>query len=146
MPCGGDDCPTNVDAEYALASALQRTGQLGWPSVAHGRRAPYWRCEGVVRRRHHSEPADALVTDAQRAVGKLMDGDWTTHEVNALAGHGLENEVFEGDRVIVAHHPLMLARQHQLQLDAGSLTKAPSGCAGLTVKRRLKSAMKRCSR
>ena len=53
----------------------------------------------------------ALVADSQGAVGELMDGYRAAHEMDPLAGGGqLENEVFEGDSVVVAHGPLMSAR------------------------------------
>jgi hypothetical protein len=64
----------------------------------------------------------ALIADTQSSVGELMDRHWAAYEMDPLAGRGqLENEVFEGDGVVVTDDPLMLARQHQLQFDAGQL-------------------------
>src|SRR6201987_2367687 len=48
-----------------------------------------------------------------------MDCYGTAYEVDPVAGGWqLENQVFEGNGVVVADNPLVLARQHQLQLDA----------------------------
>src|SRR2546429_5757988 len=74
----------------------------------------------------------ALVADAQSAVGKLMNRYRAAHEMDPLAGCGqLENQVFESDGVVVAHHPLMFARQHQLQLDARQFDERAFGLGRL---------------
>ena len=57
-----------------------------------------------------------------------MDDYRATHEVNAVARRRqLENQVFESHRVVVAHDPLVFARQHQLQLDAGQFDEGTFG-------------------
>ena len=42
-----------------------------------------WSARGIV-----ASQQTALITDYQRAVGKLMDQYWAADEVNALAGRG----------------------------------------------------------
>jgi hypothetical protein len=70
----------------------------------------------------------ALITHGQRAVGELMDDYRAAYEMQALAGRRqLQDEVFEGNGVVVAHHPFILARQHQLQFDARQLDEGAFG-------------------
>ena len=60
-----------------------------------------------------------LIADAEVAVGELIHCHRAAYEVCAVAGlRRLENQVFESNGVVIAHHPLMFARQHQLELDA----------------------------
>jgi len=54
------------------------------------------------------------------------------YEMDPLAARGqLENQVFESDGVVVAHDPLVLARQHQLQLDARQFDERAFGLGRL---------------
>jgi len=72
-----------------------------------------WSAGGIV-----ASEQTALIADAQSSVGELMNRHRAAHEMDPVAGGGqLENQVFESDGVVVAHYPLMFARQHQLQLD-----------------------------
>ena len=65
-----------------------------------------WSAGGVVA----GEQA-ALITDAQSPVGELMDSYRAAHEMDALSGGGqLQNQVSEGDGIVVTHDTLMLAR------------------------------------
>jgi hypothetical protein len=77
-----------------------------------------------------------------------MHGYLTAHKMGPVACRWqLQDEVVEHHGVVVAHHPFVARREHQLQLSSpASLTKALCGCAGVTVKRRLKSGMKTGSR
>jgi hypothetical protein len=57
-----------------------------------------------------------------------MDDYRAAYEMQALAGRRqLQDEVFEGNGVVVAHHPFILARQHQLQFDARQLDESAFG-------------------
>src|ERR1700730_7385157 len=54
------------------------------------------------------------------------------YEVDAVAAlRQLENQVFESNGVVIAYHPLMFARQHQLQLDARQFDERAFGLGRL---------------
>ena len=74
----------------------------------------------------------ALIADAQSAVGELVDGYWAAYEMDAVAGGGqLQDQIFEGDRVVVADGALMFARQYQLQLDSRQFDELAFGLGRL---------------
>jgi hypothetical protein len=106
--------PVPCNAPDSCAGQALRTGGARLVGAGRERSA----C-GIV-----ASEQPALIADAESAVRKLMYAYRAAHEVNALASRRqLENQVFEGDGVVVAHHPLMLARQYQLQLDAAQFNE-----------------------
>ncbi len=64
----------------------------------------------------------ALIADAESAVGELMDRHGAAHEMGPIsARRQLQDQVVEQHGVVIAYHPRMPARQHQLQFDPGQL-------------------------
>src|ERR1700731_612926 len=60
-----------------------------------------WSAGGIV-----ASEQTALIADAQSSIGELMNRYWAADEMDPVAGCGqLENQVFEGDGVVIAHHP-----------------------------------------
>ena len=89
----------------------------------------------------------AIVGNGEGVIEKLVHSDGATSEVDSLAvASQLKRELLELDGVVIANHALVTNGQEHgevLQMDG---RKALSGCAGLTVKRRLNEGMKIFSR
>src|SRR6267378_5840264 len=89
----------------------------------------------------------AAEADAQAVIEKLVHEHGAASEMKPVAKSGqLQRELPEHDGVVVCHDPLVLGGDEQSHVDPGKPRERAPGCAGCTVKRRLKSGTKVLSR